>query len=401
MSEDTRNQARRWRSVSGSVLPYGRQTVSDSDIAAVTEVLRSDWLTQGPCIEEFESKVAERCGAKYAVAVSNGTAALHVAMQSLGLKSGDRLWTSPNTFVASANCARFCGAEVDFVDIDPRTYNMSVDALSAKLKSAERDGTLPTVVLPVHFSGQPCEMAPIAELADQYGFTVVEDASHSIGARYADTTIGDCAHSRLTIFSFHPVKICTTGEGGMVLTNDKDTHQRLVHFRSHAITREQDLLENTSPGSWYYEQTDLGWNYRITDIQCALGTSQVSSLDKIIMQRQVVAAKYNELLKGLPVICPWQHPDANSAWHLYVIRVLGSGPSRREVYDQLHAAGVGVQVHYIPVHLQPYYRRMGFKEGDFPVAESYYESTISLPMFHGLHRSDQIQVVEILKRILQ
>ena len=400
MSDTAREETQRWRSVPGAVLPYGRQTVSDADVAAVTDVLRSDWLTQGPNVAEFEHRVAERCGAKHAVAVSNGTAALHVAMQSLGLRPGDRLWTSPNTFVASANCARFCGADVDFVDIDPRTYNLSVEALTAKLEAAEREGTLPTVVVPVHFSGQPCEMAAIAELADRYGFAVVEDAAHAIGAGYAGTTIGDCTHSRLATFSFHPVKIFTTGEGGMVVTNDDELFQRLAYFRTHAITREEGLLENASHGPWYYEQIDLGWNYRITDIQCALGSSQIDKLSAIVSERREIAARYDELLTDLPVTRPWQHPDANSAWHLYVIRIDQSGRSRREVFEKLRAAGVGVQVHYIPVHLQPYYRRLSFKPGDFPAAESYYESAISLPMFHGLDPDDQKSVVKILRRIL-
>ena len=400
MSDSAQEGPQRWRSVPGAILPYGRQTISNADIAAVTDVLCSDWLTQGPNVGEFERKVAERCGAKHAVAVSNGTAALHVAMQSLGLKLGDRLWTSPNTFAASANCARFCGSDVDFVDIDPRTYNMSVEALAAKLEASERDGTLPTVVVPVHFSGQPCELKAIAKLADRYGFAVVEDASHAIGAEYAGTTIGDCSNSLLATFSFHPVKIFTTGEGGMVVTNDDQLFQRLACFRTHAITREEGLLENASHGPWYYEQIDLGWNYRITDIQCALGSSQIEKLSTIVNERREIAARYDQLLADLPVTCPWQHPDMNSSWHLYVIRIDQPGRSRREVFEKLRAAGVGVQVHYIPVHLQPYYRRLGFKPGDYPVAESYYESAISLPIFPGLHIEDQVTVVKTLRTIL-
>jgi len=389
-----------WRSVPGPILPYGRQTITDADVAAVSEVLRSDWLTQGPKVAEFERQMADRCGAKHAVAVSNGTAALHVAMQSLGLKSGDRLWTSPNTFVASANCARYCGAEVDFVDIDPRTYNLSVDALAAKLEAAEKDGVLPSVVVPVHFSGQPCQISDIARLADRYGFRVVEDAAHAVGAEYRGSRIGDCAHSSLTTFSFHPVKIFTTGEGGMVMTNDDALYERLNFFRTHAITREESRLEFESHGPWYYEQIDLGWNYRITDIQCALGSSQVGNLTAIMDERRELAARYDELLADLPVIRPWQHPDTNSSWHLYVIGIDTETKTRREVFDELRSAGVGVQVHYIPVHLQPYYRRLGFEPGDFPNAEAYYESAISLPMFHGLHPEDQQEVSKILRRIL-
>jgi UDP-4-amino-4,6-dideoxy-N-acetyl-beta-L-altrosamine transaminase len=394
------DESTRWRSVPGSVLPYGRQTVTDADVAAVTKVLQSDWLTQGPNVAEFERQVAEHCGAKHAVAVSNGTAALHLAMQSLGLKSGDRLWTSPNTFVASANCGRYCGADVDFVDIDPRTYNLSVDALGEKLEAADKAGTLPTVVVPVHFAGQPCQMSEIGKLADRYGFGVVEDAAHAVGAEYSGSRIGDCAFSSLTTFSFHPVKILTTGEGGMVMTNDDALYERLVCFRTHAITRNEGLLENESHGPWYYEQIELGWNYRITDIQCALGSSQTGRLSNIVEERRAIACRYDELLADLPVIRPWQHPDARSAWHLYVIRIDGDANARREVFDELRAAGIGVQVHYIPVHLQPYYQRLGFRTGDFPVAESYYDSAISLPMFHGLHPEDQQEVVEVLRRIL-
>jgi UDP-4-amino-4,6-dideoxy-N-acetyl-beta-L-altrosamine transaminase len=394
------DESARWRSVPGSILPYGRQTITDADVAAVTEVLRSDWLTQGPAVAEFERKVAEQCGAKHAVAVSNGTAALHVAMQSLGLKLGDRLWTSPNTFVASANCARYCGAEVDFVDIDSRTYNLSVDALTEKLETAEKEGTLPTVVVPVHFSGQPCQMSEIGKLADHYGFRVVEDAAHAVGADYSGSRIGDCTHSSLATFSFHPVKIFTTGEGGMVMTNDDALYERLSYFRTHAITRDKGLLENESHGPWYYEQIELGCNYRITDIQCALGSSQIERLSAIVEERRALASRYDELLADLPVVRPWQHPDARSAWHLYVIRIAGGAKTRRAVFDELRAAGIGVQVHYIPVHLQPYYRRLGFEPGDFPNAEAYYESAISLPMFHGLHPNDQRSVVDILKRLL-
>ena len=400
MSNSVREDVQRWRSVTGAILPYGRQTISDADVAAVTDVLRSDWLTQGPRVAEFERKVAKRCDVKYAVAVSNGSAALHVAMQSLGLKAGDRLWTSPITFVASANCARYCGADADFVDIDPRTYNMSLEALSAKLEAAEREGTLPAVVVPVHFAGQPCELSAIADLADRYGFAVVEDAAHAIGAQYAGTTIGDCTYSRLATFSFHPVKIFTTGEGGLVVTNDDELYQRLSYFRTLSITRDEGLLENTCHGPWYYEQIDLGWNYRISDIQCALGSSQIEKLSAIVNERREIAARYDQLLAHLPVIRPWQHPDSNSAWHLYVIQVEQPACSRRDVFEKLRAAGIGVQVHYIPVHLQPYYRRLGFKPGDFPVAESYYESAISLPMFHGLDQEDQKRVVGVLKEIL-
>ncbi len=392
----------RWRSVAGPVLPYGRQTITDEDVAAVTAVLRSDWLTQGPAITRFESKVADWCGAKHAVAVSNGTAALHVAMQAIGLKPGDRLWTSPNTFVASANCARYCGAEVDFVDIDRGTGNLSLAALAKKLEQADREGTLPNVVMPVHYSGQSCDMAGISELAKRYGFNTVEDAAHAVGAVYRGEAVGACGFSQMATFSFHPVKIVTTGEGGMVLTNNDGLNEKLRYFRTHAITRETGLLEVESDGPWYYEQIDLGWNYRITDLQAELGSSQMERLDAINRERVEIADRYDELLTGLPVRRPERMTDSKSAWHLYPIQLeldrLSVG--RREVFEGLRAAGVGVQVHYIPVHLQPYYRRLGFKPGDFPEAEAFYESEISLPMFSGLHPDDQREVVNILGRLL-
>lgn len=393
----------RWRSVAGSVLPYGRQTITDEDVAAVTAVLRSDWLTQGPAIARFERKVADWCGAKHAVAVCNGTAALHVAVQSLGLMPGDRLWTSPNTFVASANCARFCGADVDFVDIDRGTGNLSVAALKEKLERAALDGSLPTVLVPVHYSGQSCAMADIADLAKKYGFRIIEDAAHAVGAEYQGKPVGGGRFSDLTTFSFHPVKIVTTGEGGMVLTNSDELNEKLRYFRTHAITREADLLEGDSHGPWYYEQIDLGWNYRITDLQAELGASQMERLAEINHERVEIADRYDELLAGLPVRRPERMPDTKSAWHLYPIQLELDqlSVSRRDVFEGLRAAGVGVQVHYIPVHLQPYYRRLGFQPGDFPEAEAFYEAEISLPMFPGLHVEDQREVVNILSRLLK
>ena len=384
------------------VIPYGRQLIDEDDIAAVVAALRSDWITQGPAIERFERKVAAHCGVKYAVAVANGTAALHIAAAAIDLKPGDRLWTSPNTFVASANCARYCGADVGFVDIDPRTYNLSVARLEEKLAAAAKAGRLPKVIVPVHFAGQSCEMEAIAALAKRHGIVVLEDAAHAIGARYRGQPVGSCAHSDLAIFSFHPVKIITTAEGGMVVTNRADLYERLLLLRSHGITREPRLMDGASHGPWYYQQVELGWNYRLTDLQAALGESQMNKLDAFVARRAALARRYDELLKDLPLTLPWQHPDTASAWHLYVIRlhIDHLKKSRRQVVEELRAAGIGVQIHYIPVHTQPYYRRLGFKVGDFPEAEKYYEETISLPMFAGLTDEEQTRVVDTVKAVL-
>lgn len=392
-----------WQSVSGPVLPYGRQSLDEDDIAAVVAALRSDWLTQGPAVERFERKVAQYCGVKHAVAVANGTAALHLAATALDLKPGTSLWTSPNTFVASANCARYLGADVDFVDIDPRTYNLSVARLEEKLAAAAQAGRLPKVLVPVHFSGQSCEMTAIAALARRYGILVLEDAAHAIGAGYRGQPVGACAFSDLAIFSFHPVKIVTTAEGGMVVTNRTDLYERLLLFRSHGITRDPKLMQGESHGPWYYQQTELGWNYRLTDLQAALGESQMNKLDAFVARRRALACRYDELLHGLPLVTPWQHPDTANAWHLYVIRLQLDrlAKSRRQIVEELRAAGIGAQIHYIPVHTQPYYRRLGFKDGDFPEAEKYYAETISLPMFAGLTDGDQERVVEQLKAILR
>ncbi|MGV3757283.1 MAG: UDP-4-amino-4,6-dideoxy-N-acetyl-beta-L-altrosamine transaminase [Verrucomicrobiota bacterium] len=382
-------------------LPYGRQWITEADIQAVTEVLRSDWLTQGPAIERFERKVAEYCGAKHALALSSATAALHIGALVLDLGPGDRLWTSPNTFVASANCARYCGAEVDFVDIDPRTYNLSVEKLTAKLEQAAKDGKLPKIVVPVDFSGQSCELDKIQALAKKYGFTIMQDASHAIGAKYQDLPTGDGRFSDLTIFSFHPVKIITTGEGGMILTNRTDLYEKLLRLRTHGITREAKLLTQPAHGPWYYEQLELGYNYRITDIQAALGASQMDRLEEFVTRRRVLAARYNALLSKLPLTLPYQHPDTNSSWHLYVIRLQLDriNKTHRQVFEELRANGIGVQLHYIPVHTQPYYQELGFKAGDFPVAEKYYGEAISLPMFAAMTDEDQDRVVETLKQI--
>jgi UDP-4-amino-4,6-dideoxy-N-acetyl-beta-L-altrosamine transaminase len=383
------------------MIPYGRQSVSQSDIDAVVEVLRSDRLTQGPAIERFERCVAEYAGSRHAVAVSNGTAALHLACLAAGLGQGDLLWTSPITFVASANCGRYCGADVDFVDIDPRTYDMSPEALEAKLVVARREGRLPKVVIPVHLAGQPCDMARIARLAEEYGFTVIEDAAHAIGATYRDSRTGDGAYSAMTVFSFHPVKMVTTGEGGMVLTNGQALAERITLLRSHGITRDSALMDREPDGGWYYQQIELGFNYRMTDLKAALGTSQMTRIDQFLERRRQIAARYDAGLADLPLMLPCQSSDSVSAWHLYVVRLNPAARrSRAEVYDALQAAGIGVNVHYIPVHLQPYYRRLGFGPGMFPEAEAYYESALSLPLFPTLTAGEQDSVIAALTEVL-
>jgi UDP-4-amino-4,6-dideoxy-N-acetyl-beta-L-altrosamine transaminase len=384
-------------------LPYARQSISREDVAAVVAALRSDWLTQGPAIGRFEKCVADYCGAKYAVAVSSGTAALHLACLALGLKSGDTLWTSPNTFVASANCALYCGANVDFVDIDPRTGNLSVEKLRQKLEAAARVGKLPKIIVPVHFAGQPCEMKAIGALARRHGVRVIEDASHALGARYQGKPVGDCRFSDAVVFSFHPVKIITTGEGGMVLTNRGGLAEKLVRLRTHGITRDPGQMSGASHGPWYYQQVELGFNYRITDIQCALGASQMKRLEQFVRRRRQLARRYDKLLAGLPLTLPWQHPDAESSWHLYVIhlRLDQIRKTHRQVFEELRRAGIGVNLHYIPVHTQPYYRKLGFEPGQFPEAEHHYAEAISLPMFYGLSDAGQNRVAAVLRRTLE
>lgn len=384
------------------MIPYGRQDITQADIDAVVEVLKSDFLTQGPVVPRFEQAVATYTGAEYAVAVNSATSALHLACLALGLGPGDVLWTSPITFVASANCARYCGADVDFVDIDPRTYNLCPQALEQKLIEAERRGRLPKIVVPVHLAGQPCDMAAIHALAQRYGFRIVEDASHAIGARYRGEPVGNCRYSDITVFSFHPVKIITTAEGGMALTNDAALAERMALLRSHGITREPGKMTHEPDGPWYYQQIDLGFNYRMTELQAALGLSQLERLDVYVAQRARLAQQYDELLAGLPVVTPWQHPDGASAWHLYVVRLQLDGLplNHRQVFEALREQGIGVNLHYIPVHTQPYYRRLGFGPGDFPIAEAYYAEAISLPLYPTLPESDQMRVVSALRRVL-
>ena len=383
-------------------IPYGKQDMTQDDIDAVVEVLQSSRITQGPAIEHFEQAVASYCGVKYAVAVSSATAGLHIACLALDLNQDDILWTSPNTFVASANCGRYCGAAVDFVDIDPKTYNLSVEALEKKLAKAEIEGKLPTVVVPVHLAGQSCEMAKIADLAQKYGFRVLEDASHGIGAAYQGKPVGSCVYSDCAVFSFHPVKIITTGEGGMVLTNQEELYQKLIRLRTHGITRDPELMTEVSHGGWYYQQLELGLNYRITDIQAALGASQMKRLDQFVTRRRHLAQRYNELLQDLPLTLPWQHPDTNSSWHLYIIRLQLEKiqKSQQQVFQELRQAQIGVNLHYIPVHTQPYYQQLGFKWGDFSQAEQYYREAISIPLYYGLTEADQDRVIQKLREIL-
>jgi len=381
-----------------SHIPYGRQDVTPSDIAAVAEVLASDWLTQGPVVPRFEQALAESCGAAHAVAVNSATSALHLACLALGLGPGDWLWTSPITFLASANCGRYCGAQVDFVDIDPRSYNLSVEALARKLEQARAAKRLPKVVIPVHLAGQSCDMAAIRALGREYGFRIIEDASHAVGGRYQGRPVGDCRYSDIVVFSFHPVKIITSAEGGMAVTNDVQLAERMALLRSHGMTRDTARMTRAADGPWYYEQVDLGFNYRMTDVQAALGLSQLARLHDYVARRHALAARYDARLAGLPLTTPWQHPDTHSGLHLYIIRV--AADRRRAVFDQMRANDIGVNVHYIPVHTQPYYRQLGTTTGTYPEAERYYAEAISLPMYATLREEQQDRVVDVLRGAL-
>lgn len=384
------------------MIPYGRQDISEADIEAVVDVLRSDFLTQGPAVPAFEGALERYTGARHAVAVNSATSALHIACLAASVGPGDWVWTSPVTFVASANCALYCGASVDFVDIDLRTYNMSTELLAAKLEQAEKVGRLPKVVIPVHLCGEPCDMAGIKALSTRYGFRVIEDASHAIGARYRTSPVGSCAYSDITVFSFHPVKIITTGEGGMALTNDSVLAERMRLLRSHGITRNSDSMTRPPEGPWYYEQIELGFNYRMTDVQAALGLSQMSRIEQFLERRAVLAHSYDEALTDLPVILPVRDPASRSAIHLYVIRLATGGYGRRgRVFERLREAGIGVNVHYIPVYRQPFYQRAGFSEGYCPAAEEYYAGAVSLPMFAALTDEQQAQVVRALDASLR
>ncbi|MEO0865105.1 MAG: UDP-4-amino-4,6-dideoxy-N-acetyl-beta-L-altrosamine transaminase [Pseudomonadota bacterium] len=382
------------------MIPYGRQDINDADIEAVVRVLTSDFLTQGPMVPRFEARVAEHVGAAHAVAVNSATSGLHIACLALDLGPGDLLWTSPVTFVASANCGRYCGADVDFVDIDPATYNMCPTALARKLEDAAAKGRLPKVIVPVHLTGQPCDMAAIGALAKQYGIAVIEDASHAIGGFDQGQAIGACVHSDIAVFSFHPVKIVTTAEGGMAMTQRADLAARMARLRSHGITRDPSLMTHERDGPWYYQQLELGLNYRLTDLQAALGVAQMDRLEAFVAKRHKIAARYDERLADLPVTLPYQAPGTYSAYHLYVIRLNPGTPPHRQVFETMRDQGIGVNLHYIPVHLQPYYRAMGFAPGDFPEAEAYYAQAISIPMYPGLSEADQDQVVAALTSAL-
>jgi UDP-4-amino-4,6-dideoxy-N-acetyl-beta-L-altrosamine transaminase len=384
------------------VIPYGHQDVTRADIDAVISVLTSDYLTQGPAVPRFEQAVANYCGASYAVAMNSATSALHIACLALGLGAGDWLWTSPITFVASANCALYCGAGVDFVDIDPRTWNLSVAALEKKLMKAAAEGRLPKVVVPVHLGGQSCDMQAIHALAQQYKFKVIEDASHAIGGSYLGQPIGNCRYSDVVVFSFHPVKIITTAEGGMALSNDAQLANRMARLRSHGITRDPDEMTQSPDGPWYYQQIELGYNYRMSELHAALGVSQIERLDTYVDRRHAIADRYDVELAQLPLTLPARSADRRSSLHLYIIRLQLEHMQRshREVFDSLREQGIGVNLHYIPVHLQPWYARMDFKPGDFPEAERYYTEAISLPIFPTLTEQQQDQVVAAIGKAL-
>lgn len=381
------------------MIPYGRQNINQADIDAVIDILKSDFITQGPVVARFEADLADKSGAAYAVAVNSATSALHVAVVALGLEQGDLMWTTPITFVASANCGRYVGADVDFVDIDPDTFNMCPKALLIKLEQAKALGRLPKIIIPVHMCGQSAAMREIAELVRPYGIKIVEDASHSVGGSYAGQPVGSCQYSDITIFSFHPVKIITTAEGGMALTNDSALAARMQRLRSHGITRDASLMTHKPDGPWYYQQIELGWNYRMTDMQAALGLSQLTRLGEFVNRRNVLADRYDCLLAELPVDLPGRLDDVRSAFHLYVVR-LRDPAQHRKVFEALRADEIGVNLHYIPVHLQPYYRSLGFNVGDFPAAEAYYKRALSIPLYPDLTNEDQDRVVDIMKKAL-
>ena len=385
------------------MIPYGKQDINQTDIDSVISVLQSDFLTQGPQTPLFEKIVSDYCGAEYGVAVNSATSALHIACMALNLGEGDYLWTSPNTFVASANCGLYCSAKVDFVDINLLTYNLSPEELEKKLIQARQDNKLPKIVIPVHFAGQSCDMRKIHSLSQEYGFKIIEDASHAIGGMYLGQPIGGCQYSDITVFSFHPVKIITTAEGGLATTNDKKLSERMQLFRSHGVTREPRLMTKKSEGGWYYQQVELGFNYRMTELQAALGVSQMKRLDEFVTLRHKRQKRYDKFLKNLPVVTPYQDMDSYSALHLYPIQIQIEKVknTRKEIFEALRKNGVGVNVHYIPVHTQPYYENIGFKKGDFPNVERYYESTISIPLFHAMTFEQQDQVIVALKKVLK
>ena len=383
------------------MIPYGKQNINQADIDSVVNVLQSEFLTQGPQVPLFEKTVSEYCGVKYGVAVNSATSALHIACLALGLGEGDYFWTSPNTFVASANCGLYCGAKVDFVDIDSKTYNLSTKELEKKLIQAKQDNKLPKIVIPVHFAGQSCDMKKIHSLGKEYGFKIIEDASHAIGGKYLDQSIGCCQYSDITVFSFHPVKIITTAEGGLATTNNKELSEHMQLFRSHGVTRDPKLMIKKAEGGWHYQQVELGFNYRMTELQAALGVSQMKRLDEFVALRHQRQKRYDELLKNLPVVVPYQDMDSYSALHLYPIQIKTDKVknTRKEIFEALRKNDIGVNVHYIPVHTQPYYENIGFKKGCYPNAEAYYDSAISIPLFSQMSVIQQDMVVKNLKKI--
>ena len=384
------------------MIPYGRQSISDADIQAVVDVLKSDFLTQGPVVPAFEEAVASLCGADYGVAMNSATSALHLACLALGVGPGDSVWTSPLTFVASANAALYCGTRVDFVDVDERSYNICPLRLEEKLDRAAEAGTLPKVIIPVHLAGQSCDMAAIHAAAIRHGVRIIEDASHAIGGSYLSEPVGNCRFSDISVFSFHPVKIVTTGEGGMAMSNNRELAELMRLDRSHGITRDPAQLQDGDVGPWYYEQQRLGFNYRMTDIAAALGLSQLGRIGEFLTRRREIAEAYNAAFAELPVKTPWQHPDSASAWHLYVIRIdrQRTARSHREIFDALREAGVGVNLHYVPVYRQPYYRELGFGQGHCPNAEAYYAEAITLPMFPSLNREEQELVIAAVSKVV-
>ena len=383
------------------MIPYGKQDIDQADIDSVINVLQSDFLTQGSQTPLFEKTVSDYCGAEYGVAVNSATSALHIACMALNLGEGDYLWTSPNTFVASANCGLYCGAQVDFVDINPLTYNLSTEELERKLIQAKQDNKLPKIVIPVHFAGQSCDMRKIHSLSQEYGFKIIEDASHAIGGKYLDQPIGGCQYSDITVFSFHPVKIITTAEGGLATTNNKKLSECMQLFRSHGVTRDPGLMTKEAEGSWYYQQVELGFNYRMTELQAALGVSQMRRLDEFIVKRHKLQERYDLLLEDLPIIKPYQDKDSYSALHLYPIKIQANKVknTKKEIFEALRKNGISVSVHYIPVHTQPYYENIGFKKGCYPNAEAYYDSAISIPLFSQMSVIQQDMVVKNLKKI--
>ena len=386
------------------MIPYGRQEITNEDIAEIEKVLKSDFLTQGPIVPKFEKSVASYCNASYAVAVNSATSALHISCLALDLSPGDWLWTSPNSFVASANCGLYCGANIDFVDIDPKTYNISIDLLSDKLKKAKKINRLPKIVIPVHFAGQPCDMQAIYDLSLKYGFKKIEDASHAIGASYNQTKVGSCKYSDVTVFSFHPVKIITTGEGGMALTNDKKLEESIRRLSTHGITKDKSIMSSRSMDEiWNYQQIQLGFNYRMNDLQAALGLSQLKRLDKYIARRHEIAAYYNLKLEKLPIVIPWQLPKTFSSYHLYPICTKdGSNKElQKKIYNKLIKNEIAANLHYIPIHRHPYYEKLGFKKGHFLESEKFHRKVVSLPIFPLLKEDQCIKVVNVISEALR